>query len=238
MRPDFAPFAMVRTSGLSVDDLQGFRTEHTLAMARQADDVLGYLTRERDALCERIHQTIAGQRDAVLRRALLKAKRNVHNFRAVDAAMIRTSGLLQGSPLVEQLERWTQSVTAYTLAQSVGATAIEQDMTIVRSHLAALWHTSSVRRGILFAQPLLFEMAERTTSSRSGWTRKVETAVAAYCFRAATKTSPFSTFTEVGIGCFHHETQALNDLDAPSGTPPASAHASSSTRRSCNGSPT
>lgn len=214
MLPDFAPFAMVRTAGLSVDDLQGFQTEHTLAVARQADDILGYLTRERDALCERIHQTIAGQRDAVLRRALLKAKRNVHNFRAVDVASIRTSGLLPGSSLVEQLERWTQSVTAYALAQSAGATAIEQDMTIVRSHMAALWHTSSVRRGILFAQPLLFEMAERSKSSRTGWTRKVETAIAAYCFRAATKTSPFSTFTEVGIGCFNQERRSLDDLDA------------------------
>jgi hypothetical protein len=216
----FAPFVMVRTAGLSFDDLQGFQTARTLAAARKYDALLAQLMHERGPICERIHRLIAGEGDTAYRRALLTAKRRIYNLKVVSEATIALVDASTGDlRLSADLRHWNQRVGIHASAQAEGQHAVKLDLVDVRAHLASLWRTSAVKMGVLFAQPQLYHSAEQALGKSTEWDRKVEGAIIAYFFRAATKTSPFSTFTSVGIGRLIDHYKRRDHPTIPGGDP-------------------
>nr|WP_246332006.1 lantibiotic dehydratase [Sphingomonas chungangi] len=211
---------MVRTAGLPFDDLQGFQTARTLAAARNCDTLLAQLLHERRSLCDRIHGLIAGEGDAAYRRALLTAKRRIYNLKTVTEGTI---GLIDATAanfrLPADLRHWNRSVGVYASNRIEGQQAIKHDLEDIRAHLSRLWDTTDISRGVLFAQPKLYHSAEQAIAKSLDLDRKVEAAIIAYFFRAATKTSPFSTFTSVTIGRLIDHAQRGGSPIAPESAP-------------------
>lgn len=218
----FAPFVMVRTAGLSFDDLQGLQTARTLAAARKSDALLTQLMHERSPFCERIHSLIAGEGDTAYRRALLTAKRRIYNLKVVSEATIALVDASAGDfRLSADLRHWNQRVGIHASARVEGQQAVKQDLVDIRAHIVSLWRTSAVKMGVLFAQPQLYHSAEQALVKSIEWDRKIEGAIIAYFFRAATKTSPFSTFTSVGIGRLIDDEQRQDHPTIPDSDPPS-----------------
>jgi hypothetical protein len=203
----FADHVLLRLAALEMDDLSPFRCPRVLRVARDLDAVCHSLDERREGLSERLFRAVSGQVDPSFRGVLLDVKRSVFNDRAPRsvASVAELAAGLRGDPsLLDELREWEDDVRRYRDLLREGEEAVRVDWAEVIGHLAELWRDPRVQTGILFAQPQLYRQLDGVLAGddadRGVVDPKLGRAALAYCYRMATKTSPFSTMTVVGVG--------------------------------------
>lgn len=198
-----APYVLVRVAALPLDTLDRLQCRRALKAARELDTVGEALDETRDSLCERLFEAANGCTDVPLRRALLETKRAVFNGRPPrETKTIETvvGALADDSVLREDLLEWESAARRQTRSLCEGETALRDDMAEVEARLKGLWSNDTVQRGILFAQPHLFDRLEASAGvTGTPLPRKLLDALSAYCYRTVTKTSPFGAFTATAV---------------------------------------
>jgi hypothetical protein len=204
--PADAPIILLRVSPMSMDALQSFQCRSVLEMAQRAECALRRLNAAKQQRCDALHALVPGK-STQTRRALLDIKRAVHNDRPVDIDVdesILPDVIARNETFALEMRTWMSEVKTYTSSLKLGDEAVRNDWERVRNGLARAWDDDLLQRGVLHAQPQLFHELNKQLKHPAGCSnrasQRTELSLLAYAYRAATKTSPFSTLTLTAVG--------------------------------------
>ncbi|MEU6539984.1 lantibiotic dehydratase [Streptomyces sp. NPDC047000] len=214
---------VLRAAGLPVEAVRGLRCPGT---RRWADDVLAEeerLTAAGAVLSDLLHALVKSTTgpdgtdgsntadeadgDATARRGLLRLRRQVFNNRlpADPETAVRLVARLDPAT-GERVDRWLRDRARLEKLRARGAELLAGELQQSRSALRDVLAEDRLRRGLLLASPALDSRLDgylRDTGPRPGnRLRKIERSALTYLYRTACKTSPFSTFTGIGLGTF------------------------------------
>ncbi|MFD5428413.1 lantibiotic dehydratase [Streptomyces sp. NPDC127084] len=197
---------MLRVAGLPIDSIHSLRCPQVRGWAAavlKGEDAL----QERGAyLSEHLHDIVASEEDPLRRRALLQLRRYIWNNRMPDARVVNdlTAGLNENTAAA--ITSWMHTRQQWQDLLDEGEEVLNKDVRAARRALRALSYEPRLRRGVQVASPLLEERLEGYAHADSQYLdkrqRRLERSLLEYVYRAACKTSPFSTFTAVVPGRF------------------------------------
>ncbi|MFJ5879435.1 lantibiotic dehydratase [Streptomyces sp. NPDC093088] len=203
---------VLRTAGLPVETVHGLRCPATRRWADAVLDEEERLAAEGARLSNLLHALVGataapGDGDAGARRALLDLRRRIFNNRlpADPGAAVRlVTGL--DPETGGRTARWLRDRARLAELTAGGAELLDGELRESRGALRRALSEERLRHGLLLASPALDARLDaylRDTSPRPGnRLRKIERSALTYLYRTACKTSPFSTFTGVGLASF------------------------------------
>ncbi|MEU3281371.1 lantibiotic dehydratase [Streptomyces antibioticus] len=215
---------VLRAAGLPIETVHGLRCPGARSWA---DEVLAQeerLASAGAALSELLHDLVKATTgpderpgDAAVRRGLLDLRRRVFNNRPPadpEAAVRLVAELDAGAG--ERTAAWLRDRARLTELRASGTALVSAELEESRAALRRVLADERLRRGLLLASPTLDGRLDgylRDKSARPGnRLRKIERAALTYLYRTACKTSPFSTFTSIGLASFtgpEHDGAAL-----------------------------
>jgi len=141
------------------------------------------------------------------RGALISLRRDVFNARPPRPATVTRAAPLLTPAGSACLERWQQAVTSLAGALAEGAGILGADIAAARAQARAVLADDAFRCAVLLQSEVLERNMDRYLDparklDKSG--RQIEGTLLELLYRAALKTSPFSTLTSVGLGRFTH----------------------------------
>ncbi|MFJ5937625.1 lantibiotic dehydratase [Streptomyces sp. NPDC093071] len=203
---------VLRAAGLPVETVHGLRCPATRRWADAVLDEEERLAAEGARLSDLLHALVGataapGDGDAGARRALLDLRRRIFNNRlpADPGAAVRlVTGL--DPETGGRTARWLRDRARLAELTAGGAELLDGELRESRGALRRALSEERLRHGLLLASPALDARLDaylRDTSPRPGnRLRKIERSALTYLYRTACKTSPFSTFTGVGLASF------------------------------------
>ncbi|MFF5454238.1 lantibiotic dehydratase [Streptomyces sp. NPDC012950] len=203
---------VLRAAGLPVETVHGLRCPATRRWADAVLDEEERLAAEGARLSDLLHALVGstaapGDGDAGARRALLDLRRRIFNNRlpADPGAAVRlVTGLAPETG--GRTARWLRDRARLAELTAGGAELLDGELRESRGALRRALSEERLRHGLLLASPALDARLDaylRDTSPRPGnRLRKIERSALTYLYRTACKTSPFSTFTGVGLASF------------------------------------
>jgi hypothetical protein len=198
---------IARIAGLPADAVERFGTALCAGIA-ETGRLEAELAGSRAALADRIHELVPGS-SPELRRLLLAVRRDCFNGRPI--------GRHSGASTWAELRQLAGSLVDRVVEgenRTAGRGAefqVEYDRERDRQRLALLdsLRDPAFARGLALASPDLFRGSSTLHASPAGTRtraqRKVEVNLLRYVSRAATKLSPFSTFTRIGLATLRRD---------------------------------
>ncbi|WP_329100874.1 lantibiotic dehydratase family protein [Micromonospora sp. NBC_01699] len=207
--PTLGPLFVLRVAGLPVTAVRRLRSPTT---SEWADEVLRRehrLAARGAELSEALHGLVKANEDELSRRRLLTLRRQV--FQNVLPADPAGAVELVGSaddPVASRLSGWLRDRRELAELRDAGAAVLADELARNRDELRLLVDEPRLRLGLLVASPVLAGQLRELPAgdgARDKRARRLERSVLSYLYRTACKTSPFSTFTAVGLGRFTTE---------------------------------
>jgi hypothetical protein len=205
---------VLRAAGLPVETVHGLRCPGTRRWADAVLDEEERLSAAGAELSDLLHTLVKATTgpeehpgDAAARRGLINLRRQVFNNRlpADPAASVRL--VAERDPETgRRTEEWLRDRARLEVVRGDGAALLAGELRENRRALRAVLADDRLRLGLLLASPALDARLDtylRDTGERPGnRLRKIERSALTYLYRTACKTSPFSTFTGIGLGAF------------------------------------
>jgi len=200
IRADF----VCRVSGLPANAIASLRPAGAVRLVRELMELDQELVTRKASLVDALHTAVGGEEDRTRRRALIRAKRDVFNLRAVPDLQLSELGLRPG--VTQSLEAYRRLATRRD--QVVGRIQARHALHAAqgREVFKEVLSDPDFRRGLLLSSPALHAALDtylRGDSERpSGRERQVERGLLRYATRAAAKATPFGTLCAVIQGRF------------------------------------
>ncbi|MBM0274986.1 lantibiotic dehydratase [Micromonospora tarensis] len=209
-RPEFATpdSFLARIGGLPLDTTERLAFPRTAAWANRLVDIEAELLATGERIADLLAAAVAAQpADSALRTPLINLRREVFNNRRPRDPSAATAVLAAGAPEVSAEYRdWLDSRHRFDDELAAGDALFALEWPVRRSALRDVAGEPALRHGLLLSSrtldrqlPRYLEAGDAPLNKRA---RRVERSLLEYVYRAATKTSPFSTFTTVCEGSF------------------------------------
>ncbi len=197
--------------GLPAETVHALRDPAARAWADRVLAARDEAARLADDLNDPLTVLVKATEDEGERRRVLALRRAVFNGRlpqdpgAVTALAARTGGLTG-----ELLERWLAARQELAALSAEGGPLVDRGLAAARGELRRIAGEDRLRLGLALASPTLDGQLDAFIADGAAGraavpdkrTRKKERSLLSYLYRTACKTSPFSTFTAVGLGRF------------------------------------
>lgn len=208
---------LVRIAGLPLETLDTFTSQLCAGIPARAQ-LQARLDAARAGLADRLHAAVPGAQPE-LRRFLLAVRRDCHNERPLHpragdarwAALRQVAG--EVAELAVALER--EAADADARFEAEYAAELERQRLALRAPL----DDAEFVRGLALASPDLLDAVRALRAVPLGASgrreQRAEQALLRYVTRAAGKVSPFSTFTQIGIGTLRRGGRGMRLRGAP-----------------------
>lgn len=202
--PLVSDFAVARVSGIAPERLETLAlpvTHGALRSALVAERALQRATAVVQSALHALVPTLSDQPD--LRHAALALKRDVHNARMpkLDTAILAELRSRLDPAAAGAVDGWLAAADARAAAMTAAGLALEDELQRACAALAAELRDEGLQRALALGSPAFLNDALRRKDGGAGaapGSRFARTAVG-YLSRAAVKTSPFSSFTEIAL---------------------------------------
>jgi hypothetical protein len=198
-----SPFALLRVAGLPLRQLRSLATPESSNLAASVVAARALLELLRPQVEEDLHAIVPCLADGVLRSAAIQLRRDAHSARMPRVRCEHLTKILELLPhgAKATLQAWLK--TRDEIAEQLQFGQLKLDHEIHANLRPGLWSALGDRRlslGIALASPALrYRLdVERNRSAPSSIPTKCEVGLLRYLLRAVCKTSPFSTFMDVG----------------------------------------
>ncbi|MGP3974521.1 lantibiotic dehydratase [Streptomyces sp. 8N114] len=207
---ELAPDVVLRVAGLPLAALAPLRAPGTVAWARTALELEDRMAALAPAAEDALAEAVAHAEHPATRRALLALRRDLHNARTPSRETLRTAEPVVPSPAAD----WLALRHRYEAHLAAGESTAAAELAAARYQLRHLAHDPALRAGVQAASPTLDAalpgyLAADDAPPSDKRARKTERSLVSYVYRAALKTSPFSTLTTLAHGRFHDSGPAL-----------------------------
>ncbi|GAA2070127.1 lantibiotic dehydratase [Actinomadura alba] len=197
---------LLRVAGRPAGATTALRTDDAVAWTRRVFD----REAERDAAGRRLREELekaiveldGGDRNRV---ALINLRRDVFNARRPRPATLTKADPLLPPGRAALLAEWTRAMTSLDDVLAEGTGILDADIAAARARARAVLADDALRCAVLLQSEVLERSMDRYLDpgrrlDKSG--RQIERTLLELLYRAALKTSPFSTLTSVGLGRF------------------------------------
>ncbi len=198
-----------RVGGLPASAADGLRAPRSAALLDRLaalDDQQGAL---RERLSAQLFAAVGGNGDPAERRRLLALRRQLHNGRPPDAAMV---GALPGA-LAAALEPWTEIASESAAAEESLPAIFAGEQAAARDAFRRQLADRDFQHGLLISSRGLFAGLPRylAAGELSAKDRQIERGLLRYFTRMALKATPFSTFCAILPGRIETEPAAAGE---------------------------
>lgn len=210
---DFTPFFMCRTSGLPYDVVKGLESPDMATWAKcviEAEKKLVSAERDLNAALE---SAIGGNNDQANRRALLRLRRTAHKLKAPED-LNGAIEAVERHGLAGLVKDWFALVRRYEDLLADGSKLVDADEKATSDYLVELSQRPEIRGALVLANARtesgLDEFAKMNLSQRrKKRPRREWRTLLTYAYRAACKTSPFSSLTTISLGKFGEQSSLM-----------------------------
>jgi thiopeptide-type bacteriocin biosynthesis protein len=221
-----AAFAIARVGGVSATLLEGLTLETTL---RHIDAALGAAAAMADltgSLEAALYALVPHlDHDQNLRRRVLALKRDIHNQRATEttAEDVRSvAAALTGDIERFRFEEWFRLASERETALASARESCHYEVTEASRRLANRLEDSVLEQGLAIASPDLLADLHRARKNHQDkdWnpSSKLSRSCLSYVSRAALKTSPLSTFTQISLAAIGAGKSSVSGIPDQSGS--------------------
>lgn len=172
-------------------------------LAKLADEQL-YLEQQKQSVCDLLGQALPGQEDKQLSRLLLNTKRAVYNQQLEKVRFTPAMLALFNDNQQQQMAVYQARVEQFLQLQHQYESCYQHDVLQGHRYLREQFALPEVANAIMYTNGRVYtELQEYFSGKRTLKEKKVRSllgTLASYVIRAATKTSPLSTFTSVYMG--------------------------------------
>ncbi|MEO3924331.1 lantibiotic dehydratase [Micromonosporaceae bacterium B7E4] len=198
----------VRVGGLPYDTVAALRCPEAARYAGELLDLEAELRADADRVSDVLHDLVGANEDGESRRRLLALRRQI--FKGVlpadqEGALAAVAAVDPSA--VDPVRDWLALAQRMAWLRQELGTRLDKEIDGSRAELWRLSGDPRLRAGIQIASPVLDEQLV-AFAGRDGAPppakkmRRVERSVLSYLYRTACKTSPFSSFTGIGVGEF------------------------------------
>ncbi|GAB3137379.1 lantibiotic dehydratase [Micromonospora sonneratiae] len=198
---------LVRVGGLPLAAAEALTFPRTADWAGRTLDLADGLRQQGQQLADLLAEAVAEHIDVPeIRARLINLRRDVFNGRAPRDADAALALLSSAAPAItDTYRRWVASRERHATELAAGRALFDAELPQRRAALRALAVTPQLRHGMLLSSRVLDRQlgGYLGAGDRLGKRdRRMERSLVEYVYRAATKTSPFSTFTTICDGEF------------------------------------
>ncbi|MFI1936170.1 lantibiotic dehydratase [Streptomyces purpureus] len=200
---------LLRVAGLPLASVDALRCGASVGWAEEVLAVEETLRSDGERLGDLLHLAVGATDpspdgpDAARRRELLRLRRQIHNNKLPGRPEAAVEAVAALDPAAgERLARWLELRGELEKLLAEGEPLLAADLERGRAALRGLLADERLRLGLLLASPVLDGQVDSLLAGTGGRARKAERSLLSYVYRAACKTSPFSTFTGVATGRF------------------------------------
>jgi hypothetical protein len=203
---------VLRTAGVPIGALARLRCPASFALAGEIDQRARRLATDADAISARLHAVIGGLPAGALKAAVVGLRRAVFHGR-MPATREWNAGVAAALPdsLAGALTEWTAALRAQDDLRPQLSGLLAAEIETTRVGLREIVRAPSFRRALAVASPALFDEATKWLADPTRAVRRPSLVqLSTYVARAATKTSPFSTFTSSGLAAWSDDGPAVH----------------------------
>jgi lantibiotic biosynthesis protein len=198
------PFALARVTAQPFELIDALQSIRTIRDSAHLADAERELTRSRVALEAALHLEIGRAAPGTNRRDLLAISRNLRRHQKISEEQQRVLALWCDGATLRVLATWRAAQTALGSAEEAYEQTYEAERQDARAVLRQVGGDRLFQLGLLAASPTLYRsivdyLATETHVHENRQLRQTESALLRYLTRAAAKTSPFSTFTNLAL---------------------------------------
>ncbi|MGH3899769.1 MAG: lantibiotic dehydratase [Pseudonocardiaceae bacterium] len=195
---------LLRVAGQAAEVTSALRTEQATAWAQHVLQLEAARNAAGDALRADLEVAIAVLSQGHPGRiALINLRRDVFNIRPPRPATLARAEPLLRTTVRGHLGEWVAALASLREALHLGRGIVDADIAAARSRARVLLADDALRNAVLLQSEVLERNMDRYLTAvgeldKRG--RQVERTLLELLYRAALKTSPFSTLTSVGLG--------------------------------------
>lgn len=210
---DFTSFFMCRTTGLPYDAVKGLESPYMADWARRVIEMEEKLVSAEIVLNTALENAIGGNEDQGNRRALLRLRRTAHKLKAPEEPNDAIKAV-ERHGFAELVEEWCALVGDYEDLVASGSHLVDADEAATSDYLVELSQRPEIRGALVLANTRtengLDKFAKMNLSQRrKKRPRREWRTLLTYAYRAACKTSPFSTLTPISLGEFGEQSSLI-----------------------------
>jgi len=206
---NIAKNVLVRITGMDFGSLAFLNLHETLPLLSEYEAELDKNELLKNEAIDLIYNCIQKSENRSIQNILLKLKRDVYNNRGYDWAV---GGLNNLNEITDQLNKLRISdLVLSELANSIEE-LFHEEYTQIRTELKTLTQHPSFQNGIILSSAILAESVKKYLTPKSNRKRDAQTelGLTSYISRIAAKTSPFSSFTNLGLAVIDEAEKTLS----------------------------
>ncbi|HCA09206.1 lantibiotic dehydratase [Chryseobacterium sp.] len=212
------PHIFTRYAALPVQSLNALKIPEIKNQWNQWQTAIEHDQHCNEKLCDEMYTLIQQASDDQERKLLLNLKRSVYNRRSNASALLQKIPAETFNAFKETWEEWLNAGEKYREFGQYWEKYFNDYLWAHRQNIQKLTEEYAFRNGVLLSSKDLYEQLDSFTNadvkSLNKDTERIEFSVLRYLTRMAYKTSPFSTFTYLGL------TQMVPDDQSPISSAP------------------
>jgi len=200
------PHILVRISGEPFAELEALRLCGASRIADEIHTLQATMATHKHELSDALYGVIGAQTDTETRVALINLRRDIFNEREIAADAFDALGPHLPAALYTEIRRYRHRQQQLNARRREGESVYARDLIQSRRRLRDLVQTETLQKGLILSSQSLLKYGipsylngDLETLNRQD--RKTEQSLIKYLSRIHAKTSPFSTFTHLALGC-------------------------------------
>ncbi|MEM7584068.1 MAG: lantibiotic dehydratase [Acidobacteriota bacterium] len=198
------PHFVCRIAGLPAGHLEAMRSQASVALSREIEQLEQAMTERRGALTEALFAAVHATEDRRQRGALLQAKRDVHNLRKLRAGLLRKVDALVPQEVAAELHAFRELGDARHQRQLELERAFPREKAASRRQFRRALRDSDFQKGLLLSSRSLHAALERYSGTPvdalGSKEQQIERGLMRYFSRTAMKATPFGMLCAIAAG--------------------------------------
>ncbi|MDF9799370.1 hypothetical protein OKW21_004633 [Catalinimonas alkaloidigena] len=197
------PHILARIGGKPYECLEQMQTDKLPDIAKKVIALESVAAKLKQELSDHLYSLIGRTDDPAAQNFLLNLRRDVFNNRSVKNKVLQHSLTLLPQATYTMLERYISTHSAIDKIEREGEEQYTKALKKLRTAMQSLATDSTLQHGLLLSSKSLLINVEKYIAQKQGKlgkkALKAELSLLKYLTRTCTKTSPFSTFTQLSI---------------------------------------
>jgi len=193
------PYVLLRIGGGPFDNLEliNIKSDYEFEEEYRRKHLL------RDEVSNLLYKDISSLTDSKDQNALLKIKRDLYNERNIEISKLDGLGEIIGSETAKAIESYIKSIDNVNKYSEELKRKFDQAIPQIREKLKKLSQDINIQNGFVFSSHSLYNNIREYISHTGEYTKnnkRTEISIIKYLTRSYAKTSPFSSFNNLGMG--------------------------------------
>lgn len=207
------PYALIRLGGGSYEEWSKFSFPKSNDVVEEIYKLKLKQEHEKNVLCDNLFEFISNSKDPDVQNIVQNLRRDVFNERKLKNSKVNKALEVLPSALSEKLQSYILLLKELKEKEQSGGSFYIDELISGRKVLKALVNSEHLKKGLILSSRTLLNRLDSFQKRPVDKFRKkehqVEQSLLQYLTRMYTKTSPFSTFTNLSVGAINEDKQGI-----------------------------